>query len=38
MKTEISWACGCMGEERDAYRMVVGKPVENGQLGRQKHK
>ena len=34
----MGWARGCMGEQRDAYRVVVGKPEENGQLGRQKHK
>jgi len=27
-----------MGDERDAYRVVVGKPEENGELGRQMHK
>jgi hypothetical protein len=37
-KTGMGWACGFVGDERDAYRVVVGKPEGNGQLGRQKHK
>jgi hypothetical protein len=32
-KTEMGWACSCMGDEKDAYRALVGKPEENGQHG-----
>jgi hypothetical protein len=34
----MGWACGCMGEERYAYRVMVGKSEENGEIGRQTHK
>jgi hypothetical protein len=27
-----------VGDDRDAYRVVAGKPEGNGQLGIQKHK
>lgn len=25
MKTEMDWACSCVGDERVAYRVVDGK-------------
>jgi hypothetical protein len=35
----MRWAghVACMGERRGAYRVLVGKPVGKGQLGRPKH-
>ena len=31
-------ACGAYGEERGAYRVLVGKPEGKGPLGRPRHR
>jgi hypothetical protein len=40
MKTRMRWAghVACMGEKRNAYRILVGKPEGKRQLGRLRHR
>jgi len=33
MKTEMDWACGFVGDERGAYRVVDGKLRKTNTLG-----
>ena len=37
-KNEMGWACGAMGEERGAYRVLVGKPEGKRPLGRPRRR
>jgi hypothetical protein len=38
MENEIGSACSTNGENRNAVKILVGKPVEKGPLGRPRRK
>ena len=33
LRNEMGWACGALGEERGAYRVLVGKPEGRDRWG-----